>query len=131
MIRRALLPILLATLTVAGCATKYAPLSGRGGYVELPQGANKMDVSFSGNGMVPPDLMEVYLLYRCAEVAKDAGFDYFIVLSRSTEPSNEIQATHPQYLRATIEFQKKEPGRGEWYKADELQDRLKPYVVKE
>ncbi len=122
--------LLLAGLALTtGCATKYAPLSGRGGYIELPQGPDTYDVSFSGNGMVPPDLLESYLLYRCAEVTEATGARYFEIQARGTEPKTG-EAILPQYVYATIKVSEKEPrGRGEWFEAGVLMKQLEPYVM--
>lgn len=118
-----------ALLFSVGCATKYAPLSGKGGYIELPQGQNVFDVSFSGNGMVPPDLLESYLLYRCAEVAEANGAKYFEIVDRGTEPKTG-EAILPQYVYATIKISDKQPrSRNEWYEADVLKSQLDPYVM--
>jgi hypothetical protein len=118
-----------ALALTTGCATKYAPLSGKGGYIELPQGQDTYDVSFSGNGMVPPDLLESYLLYRCAEVAESTGADYFEILDRGTEPKTG-EAILPQYVYATIRVSDKQPrGRNEWFEAEVLKKQLDPYVM--
>lgn len=121
----------LLALLASGCVTKYQPLSRTGGYVEVPLGDSKVDVSYSGSSMLPPDMLEVYLLYRCAEVTKAAGHDYFTVEARSGEPRGGGHPTHPQYVRATISFADKKPsGRGESYKVSELETQLQPYIEK-
>lgn len=114
---------------LTGCATKYGPLSGKGGYVELPNGKDTYDVSFSGNGMVPPDLLEAYLLYRCAEVTESYDYPYFIIKDRGTEPKTG-ETILPQYVYATIELSEKEPrsSRYDWYEAEKLKDQLDDYV---
>ncbi|MCP4808181.1 MAG: hypothetical protein GY913_31005 [Proteobacteria bacterium] len=124
---RALLMFALIFLT--GCATKYGPLSGKGGYVELPNGKDTFDVSFSGNGMVPPDLLEAYLLYRCAEVAESYDYDFIIIEDRGTEPKTG-DTILPQYVYATIQLSEKEPRstRDDWYEAEKLMDQLDDYV---
>lgn len=124
-----IISLALFAVCAAGCVTKYQPLSRTGGYVEVPLGADKVDVSFSGSSMLPPDMLEVYLLYRCAEVTKAAGHDYFTIEARSGEPRGGGHPTHPQYVRATIEFSDKKPsGKGEHYKVSDLEQQLEPYI---
>jgi len=119
---------LLLTTLLTGCATVYGPLSGKGGYIELPNGQETFDVSFSGNGMVPPDLLETYLLYRCAEVTEANDMDYFEIVERDTNPKTG-DSILPQYVVATIKLSEDEPRtRNDWYEAEVLKGQLEPYV---
>ena len=79
--------------------------------------------------MVPPDLLEAYLLYRCAEVAQAHDMDYFEIAERGTEPRTG-DSILPQYVVATIKLSEDEPRtRNDWYEAEVLMEQLEPYVI--
>jgi hypothetical protein len=42
-------------------------------------------VSFKGNGYTPKDRVQTYMLYRCAEVTANAGYDYFVIINNDDE----------------------------------------------
>ena len=75
----------LAWLTLAGCATPYQPEGFRGGYSDLQIDVNTFRVDFRGNGFTSRRTVEIYLLYRCAELTVEKGYDYFIVVDRGSE----------------------------------------------
>lgn len=75
-----------AIFVLAGCATPYQPLAfpiGRyGGYTDIPWDANTFRVSFAGNPFTSSQTVEIYLLYRCAELTVQHGHDFFVVVER-------------------------------------------------
>ena len=73
----ALLPILMAI----SCATAYQPRAWAGGYSESKLSSDVFEVLFEANAYTDGETSKAYLMYRCAEVTKQNGFDYFIVLS--------------------------------------------------
>jgi hypothetical protein len=79
--------VLVALLgSLQSCETIYQPeedYSGisHGGYVDTRINANTVIVSFSGNTLTPQRTVEAYLLYRCAQVTVENGYDYFVVTS--------------------------------------------------
>ena len=77
--------ILIATI-LAACAkpTVYKPASheGANGYAEREIGADQYRISFAGNGLTTRKTVDLYLLYRAAELTQEKGFDYFIVGQR-------------------------------------------------
>jgi hypothetical protein len=83
---QARLALLLMAALLASCATPYekAGFFG-GGYKDLRIDSNTASVSFTGNASTSRQTVETYLLYRCAEVTKDAGYDYFVLLNPTTE----------------------------------------------
>lgn len=83
--------VIAAALT--GCVTAYQPYSLTGGYKDRQVGPNRHYVEFYGNGKTTRDTVFAYWLYRCAELTRDKGFDYFALISR-TPPQGA--AAHPQ-----------------------------------
>ena len=68
-------------LIFTGCASTYGPRGSMGGYEEKSVGENMYEVRFYGNQHTPADQMTRMLLYRCAELTRDKGFDSFLVLN--------------------------------------------------
>lgn len=68
--------LLAAALMTGGCATGYGKASIFGGYWDKAGPGEAIEVGFSGNGYIKPDRVQVYLLYRSAEVARERGKRY-------------------------------------------------------
>lgn len=83
----------LGALALAGCATPYQAMGFSGGYSEVQLDRNTFRVEFQGNGYTQRQTIETYLLYRCAELTVEAGFDYFIILGSGTEARQETYTT--------------------------------------
>ena len=77
--RVAFISSILCLFIVSGCSTPYQSEGARGGYSDLLLDNDTFRVSFTGNGYTSSDKVEIYLLYRCAELAVQRGFDYFII----------------------------------------------------
>lgn len=75
----------LVLLIAAGCATPYQQRGFRGGYSDTRIGQDTVLVSFKGNGYTSKERVQLYLLYRSAQVTQQYGYDYFIVTSGGTE----------------------------------------------
>lgn len=75
----------IVTFFVAGCATTYQPNSFSGGYSDFQIDPSTVRVSFRGNGYTEKGLVEVYLLYRSAEITVNQGFDWFVISEREGE----------------------------------------------
>ncbi|MDP1539460.1 MAG: hypothetical protein Q8L72_02250 [Moraxellaceae bacterium] len=78
--------VIVTTLALCGCATGYHsatnPILGfTGGYWDEKGPGRLIKVGFNGNGFISNEKVGVYLLYRCAEVAKREGSKYFILYS--------------------------------------------------
>lgn len=73
-------PLLLATLTVAGCATPYGPATSPSygfGYSEERLDTGKYRVTFRGNGNTSGNTVWDYWMYRCAELTLSLNYHYF------------------------------------------------------
>jgi hypothetical protein len=71
--------LLSAALLLSGCATGYGKMGFTGGYSEVDGPGKLIEVNFYGNGFIRADRVEIYLLYRAAEVTKLRGKRYMSV----------------------------------------------------
>ena len=78
--------VLLAALV--GCATPYQPDGLGGGYSDTFIDGRTVSVSFNGNQFTPRNQVELDLIYRCAEITHNSGYDYFVLLDPETEVRN-------------------------------------------
>lgn len=87
MSRYAMSAALCAATLLAGCATAtpYQPVQNGYGYAEQRLEADRYRVSFLGNNRTSHDAVTDYVLYRAAEITLENGYDYFIVIDRSTQ----------------------------------------------
>jgi hypothetical protein len=80
-----------ALLLTAACetATPYQPLvagnSVSGGYSDTRISRDRYRITFQGNSITERDTVERYLLYRAAELTREAGYDWFQLVDRDTE----------------------------------------------
>jgi len=85
-----------AALLLAACAAPvpYQPrLGGSGpGYSDEQLAANRWRVTFTGNSATKRQTVENYLLLRAAEVARQAGYRWFVFDSRDTEAKTTYQS---------------------------------------
>lgn len=91
-----LLPL---TLLLLGITTAYVPEGEyggipHGGYTSVMINQNTAMVTFKGSGGDSPLKIHRYLLYRCAQVAMENGYDYFVILSTSTSHVNTLIDEH-------------------------------------
>jgi len=83
-------------LTACATATPYQPSAKanlRNGFSELQIEEDRVKVTFDGNALTDRQTVEVYLLYRAAELTKGAGYDYFTLTDRATDKKTRIQDT--------------------------------------
>lgn len=79
-------PILLAlVLSLASCATSYGAKGLFGGFEEQRIDDTTLRVHFQGNGFTSRQTVETYTLRRCAELTRQNGFDWFVVVDGETE----------------------------------------------
>jgi hypothetical protein len=103
-------------LLLQSCGSTYAPTGQyggipHGGYGETRVSVDKFLVYFSGNAYNSDAEIKRYLLYRCAELTLNQGYDYFVVLSTTTssldvavttQSSTQQVAAYPRtYSRST------------------------------
>jgi len=71
-------------ISLAGCATAYQRENITGGYLDFPLEETTYRVRFKGNNYTSRDKVELFLLYRCAELTDRLGYDHFILLDYDT-----------------------------------------------
>lgn len=74
----------MIAVALCGCATGYHdarnPILGiAGGYWDEPGPGRLLKVGFSANSFSRNEMVENFLLYRCAEVAKREGASHFVL----------------------------------------------------
>lgn len=84
----------LACALVVGCATGYQPNGWSGGFSEIPLASDAYQISVNGNGYTRADRVNEMALLRGAELTRDNGFNYFVVLNLS-EYTRESSTTTP------------------------------------
>jgi hypothetical protein len=86
-----------AALTVSACATAtpYAPAAPghKEGYAEYRVSPDRYRVTFAGNSVTSRDTVEMYLLFRAAEVTLQNGYDWFETTDRSTQRDTRYVGT--------------------------------------
>ena len=70
-----------AAVGLASCATPYAQQGIAGGFDVQELRPDVFRVSFGGNGFTTKETVQVYWLYRCAQLAVEKGFAGFEILS--------------------------------------------------
>ena len=90
---------LIAFLTA--CTTPYQQKGFTGGYSQVQLDNNSARVEFKGNGYTSRERVEVFLLYRCAELTAEKGYDYFVIAKTDTENHQHIFQTTPGTFNAT------------------------------
>jgi len=72
--------VFIMVLALTGCATTYQRQSFTGGYSETQLGENVFQVSFRGNGYTSRERASDFSILRCAELALENGFRYFVII---------------------------------------------------
>jgi hypothetical protein len=88
-------------LFTASCSTPYQPQGFRGGYSDIRIDSNTVDVAFRGNGYTGKQRVRTYLLYRCAEVTRQDGYDFFVMVDKDIETRTGQFTTSGTYTAST------------------------------
>ncbi|MFN3815635.1 CC0125/CC1285 family lipoprotein [Brevundimonas sp.] len=94
--RRVILASVAAlALTACATATPYQAASpqARGGYSEMQIEQNRFRVGFAGNSVTSRETVEMYLLYRAAELTAQNGFEWFQTVDRVTDRDTRYVAS--------------------------------------
>jgi hypothetical protein len=89
----------LVFLALTACATGYGKSNIFGGYWSKPGSGELIEVGFDGNGYIKIEKVEIYLLYRSAEIAKEKQKPFFSIYHRLSDAivdrplSEETQAS--------------------------------------
>ena len=79
--------LLLLAVALGGCTTPtaYQPETKRYGYADIAIEEDRYRISFRGNSATKRETVEIYLLYRAAELTLQRGGDHFTVVERSVD----------------------------------------------
>ncbi len=92
-----------AALLLCSCAMPYQEATWyHGGYSDLRIDSNTASVSFTGDVATPWQRVESFLIYRCAEITRQSGYDYFIIVSRSIEATPTSSVGPGYYNTANV-----------------------------
>lgn len=94
-----LLVVALVALTT-GCATTYHNQSFTGGFTETRLDENVFQVRFAGNAYTSRERAADFCLLRCAELAQQHGYAYFIVVD-SAHYTKDSTYTTPMMTATT------------------------------
>lgn len=94
---RLLMLAAVATLAACATATPYQPAERGYGYSEQRIEQNRYRVTFTGNSDTPKQTVENYLLYRAAELTLQSGYDYFVLVTDSTEANTRYLQSFSGY----------------------------------
>lgn len=80
---------IFTTISFSVFATSYVPAGEyggwpHGGYSDVVINSNTAIIKFIGNKYNSPQEARIYMLYRCAEVTLQQGYQYFVITSTST-----------------------------------------------
>jgi hypothetical protein len=84
--------LLISFSSLSGCATPYQHNALTGGYTSARVDANTYRVRFKGNNYTSQEKVEHYLLYRCAEITDQLGYDHFVMVSQDTIDISDLLA---------------------------------------
>ncbi len=76
-----LFTLFLFFIFLANCSTPYQPKGALGGHSEEKILTNMYKVKFEGNQHSKPEIIQNYLMYRCAELTQEMGYEYFTIIS--------------------------------------------------
>lgn len=84
--------LLFVAIILVGCfgATPYQPIRWNGGYMDSKVQQDTWNVGFNANGNTSITTANNYLLYRCAEITVQNGFDYFVVTAGQSDITHAV-----------------------------------------
>ncbi len=81
----------LLLICISGCGSTYGPRGVLGGYEEKEIGKDMIEVRYYGNQHVSVQKTMDRLLYRCAEVTLERGFDSFVLMEDKSHQKESVQ----------------------------------------
>jgi hypothetical protein len=82
--------ILIMVFCLVSCTTPYQKLGKRGGYSDEKINDHIYRVTFQGNSRTADDVVYKYFIRRCAELALEHHFNYFIVIETDDKITTKI-----------------------------------------
>jgi hypothetical protein len=99
--------LMVVLIPLTGCATAYRPENLTGGYTNFQLADKAYRVRFKGNNYTSRDKVEQFLLYRCAQLTTQLGYEHFVVVAQDTLDISDLFARaglfpHNYYATAHI-----------------------------
>jgi hypothetical protein len=85
----------IITLFFTFCTTAYGPKGISGGYFESKISDSEYQVSFKGNQHTSLYVTNSSLLYRCAELTLEKGYEYFSIIEDETDTTTLALRSEP------------------------------------
>lgn len=79
-------------IQLTGCVTAYRPENMTGGYTNFRLAETAYRVRFKGNNYTSREKVEQFLLYRCAQLTTQLGYDYFVFVAQDTIDISDLFA---------------------------------------
>ena len=79
-------------IPLAGCVTAYRPENMTGGYTDFRLADTTYRVRFKGNNYTSRDKVEQFLLYRCAQLTTQLGYEHFVLVAQDTIDISDLFA---------------------------------------
>lgn len=102
--------IMVLTGGLVSCATKYQPTGFKGGYKDIKLQEDVYRVTSGGNAYTSTEKVQVYALYRAAELTLENGCDYFIIQNQDNDRTYGSYST-PSTTNTTGSFHATSTGR--------------------
>jgi len=93
--------LIAGLLFLSSCATPYKADGNLGGFGETQLDDNLFSVYFRGNAFIDQRNVKTYLLYRCAELTVEKGYDYFVIVDADTDATHGAIVTPGSYSSTT------------------------------
>ena len=84
--------LIAVLIPLTGCATAYRPENLTGGYTNFQLTDKAYRVRFKGNNYTSRDKVEQFLLYRCAQLTTQLGYEHFVVVAQDTLDISDLFA---------------------------------------
>ena len=93
-----ILSLAIVTLAISACSSPTPYQAGDdelAGYRDQKLQEQRYRISFNGNGLTSRETVEIYLLYRAAELTLAQKMDYFVVQKQDTDSKSEYTGSGP------------------------------------
>lgn len=144
-----LIIIFVSLIVLSGCiSTPYQKLADLGGYTDRQLDNNTYRIEFKGNGYTRLETVDIYLLYRCAELTIEKGYDYFVIVTKDNigstsysttstiNPNGGVSTSNRSFTRYTATaiikayIGKKHDNEATAFDAREIMNNLQPEIVR-
>lgn len=85
--------IFVVAIIIQGCATTYRSSGSMGGYKDVQLDDNVFKVTFHGNGYTSFERTADFVLLRCAELALNNGYSFFVIIDADSYTTNSTYTT--------------------------------------